>query len=167
MIQYKNSNLLDSEAGALVNAVNLVGIMGKGIALQFKEHFPLNFKMYQKACKEGELQIGKMFVTETGQSTGAKHIINFPTKTDWRSFTRIEYVEQGLDDLVRVIKELEVRSVALPALGCGNGGLDWKIVKPLIENKLQPLADSVTIEVYEPRHPSYTKTNLSNHQIKH
>lgn len=158
MIAYKHTNLLTSNAEALVNTVNLVGIMGKGIALQFKEHFPLNFKLYQKACKAGQLQVGKVFLTETGQLTGPKYIINFPTKTDWRSYTKIEYIVSGLEDLVRVIQERNIRSIAIPPLGCGNGGLDWNVVKPIIEKKLAPLSNGVDIEIYEPGHHSYTKT---------
>jgi O-acetyl-ADP-ribose deacetylase (regulator of RNase III) len=160
MIYYKNTNLLQSEAEALVNTVNMVGIMGKGIALQFKESFALNFKLYQKACQEGILKIGKMFVTETGQLNGPKYIINFPTKTDWRANTRLEYIEEGLDDLIKVINEKNIKSIAVPPLGCGNGGLDWKDVKPLIEGKLVHLSDSVNIEVYVPGHHAYAKTTL-------
>lgn len=166
MIVYKHTNLLNSDAEALVNTVNMVGIMGKGIALQFKEYFSLNFKLYQKACKAGEVTIGKMFVTETGQLTGPKYIINFPTKTDWRANTRIEYIEEGLDDLIRVIKENNIQSVAVPPLGCGNGGLDWKDVKPLIENKLAAIAGSVHIEIYEPGHHSYAKTTVNREAPK-
>lgn len=143
MIQYKHSNLLLSNAEALVNTVNTVGIMGKGIALQFKESFPLNFKLYQKACKAGQVQIGSMFVTETGQFTGPKYIINFPTKTDWRSNTRIEYIEEGLNDLIKIIQEKHIQSIAIPPLGCGNGGLDWKDVKPLMERKLMALSEQI------------------------
>jgi O-acetyl-ADP-ribose deacetylase (regulator of RNase III) len=160
VIKYKHTNLLDSQAEALVNTVNLVGIMGKGIALQFKEMFPLNFKLYQKACKEGVTEIGKVFVTETMLITGPKYVINFPTKTDWRAYTRIEYIEHGLDDLVKVIDELQIKSVAVPPLGCGNGGLDWQIVKPLMEKKLQKLSDKIQVEVYEPGHHSYVQTNI-------
>lgn len=93
MITYKHTNLLESGAEAWVNTVNLVGIMGKGISLQFKEHFPLNFKLYQKACKTGEIRIGRIFLTGTGQFSQPKYIINFPTKTDWRSNTKLEYIE--------------------------------------------------------------------------
>jgi len=150
MIHYRHDNLLHSETEALVNAVNTVGVMGKGIALQFKVAFPLNYKLYQKACKQGVVKTGKMFVTETGYLAGPKYIINFPTKADWRTSGRIEYIEQGLEDLVRVIKEKNIKDIAIPALGCGNGGLDWKDVKPLIEKKLGQLSDSVKIEVYVP-----------------
>lgn len=162
MIVYKKSNLLESQAEALVNTVNTVGIMGKGIALQFKEHFPINYKLYQKACKEGQVKIGKMFVTETAQFTGPKYIINFPTKENWRSFTRIEFIHEGLDDLIRVINEKNISSIAIPPLGCGNGGLDWIEVKPIIERKLMSISDAITIEVYEPGHHSYSRTTLKS-----
>lgn len=158
MIHFKQTNLLQSDAEALVNTVNMVGIMGKGIALQFKETFPLNFKLYQKACKAGDVRIGKMFVTETGQLTGTKYVINFPTKTDWRSNTKLEYISAGLDDLLKVIEEKNITSIALPPLGCGNGGLDWKDVRPIIESKLLTVSDKINIEVYEPGHHSYART---------
>lgn len=160
MITYKHTDLLELGAEALVNTVNLVGIMGKGIALQFKEHFPFNFKLYQKACKTGEIKIGKVFLTETGQFSAPKYIINFPTKTDWRSYTKLEYIESGLDDLIRVIKEKKILSIAIPPLGCGNGGQDWKVVKPLMESKLSLISNHVAIEIYEPEHHSYTKTTV-------
>lgn len=158
MITYINKNILLSDAEALVNTVNTVGIMGKGIALQFKEKFPLNFKLYEKACRNNEVRIGKMFTTETGQLTNPKYIINFPTKKDWRGNARLEYIHEGLDDLVKTIKERNILSVTLPPLGCGNGGLDWNDVKPLMEQKLLPLADSVSIEIIEPGHHSYART---------
>ncbi len=159
MISFHNTNLLKSDADALVNTVNTAGIMGKGVALQFKEHFLLNYKLYKKACEAGEVKLGKMFVTETGQLTGVRYIINFPTKADWRGFSKLSNIADGLDDLVRVIKEKKIKSIALPPLGCGNGGLDWKDVKPLIVSKLSALASSVAIEVFEPGHHSYTKTS--------
>ena len=158
MITYVSKNILDSEAEALVNTVNTVGIMGKGIALQFKEKFPLNFKLYQKACKNTEVRTGKMFVTETGFLTNPKYIINFPTKTDWRSNSRLEDIAEGLNDLVKVVKEKNILSIAIPALGCGNGGLDWKDVKPLIEERLKPLIEILNIEIIEPGHHSYART---------
>lgn len=158
MITYINRNILESEAEALVNTVNTVGIMGKGIALQFKEMFPLNFKLYQKACKNYQVQTGKVFVTSTGYLTNPKYIINFPTKTDWRSNSKLEYISEGLDDLVNVIKEKNIQSIVLPPLGCGNGGLDWNDVKPLMASKLSPLAETVNIEIIEPGHHSYART---------
>jgi O-acetyl-ADP-ribose deacetylase (regulator of RNase III) len=153
MIRYTQGNLLDAEVEALVNTVNTVGIMGKGIALMFKEAFPENFRLYAAACKRGEVQIGRMFVTErpplAGSSLGPRWIINFPTKRHWRDRTRPEWVQAGLADLTRLLQEKAIRSVALPPLGCGNGGLEWSAVRPLIE---QALADfpSVEVLVYEP-----------------
>jgi len=153
MIRYTQGNLLDAEVEALVNTVNTVGIMGKGIALMFKDAFPENFRLYAAACKLGEVQIGKMFVTErpslAGSGGGPRWIINFPTKRHWRDRTRLEWVEAGLADLVRTLEEKAIRSVALPPLGCGNGGLEWSAVRPLIEQALAALP-SVEVLVYEP-----------------
>ena len=158
MITYLHKNILSSDSEALVNTVNTVGIMGKGIALQFKEKFLLNFKLYEKACKKNEIQIGKMFITETGMFTNPKYIINFPTKTDWRTNSRLEYIAEGLDDLVRVIIEKKIHSITLPPLGCGNGGLDWKDVKPLMEQKLKSVSEKINIEIIEPGHHSYARS---------
>lgn len=158
MLQFLKGNLLDSNAEALVNTVNTVGVMGKGVALQFKNNFPENFKLYQKACKTNEVKTGKMFITETGYLTNPKYIINFPTKKDWRGNSKIEFIAEGLDDLVKVIVEKNITSIILPPLGCGNGGLDWNDVKPLVEEKLMPLQSKVTIEIIEPGHHSYART---------
>jgi len=134
MINYRIGNLLDSEAEALVNTVNTVGVMGKGIALQFKNMFPNNFKAYSEACKHKELKIGKMFVTEEESLlSGKKLIINFPTKTNWRLPSEYKYLEEGLKDLVNFIKKHNIKSIAIPPLGSGNGGLDWNKVKKLLE----------------------------------
>ena len=149
MIQYKNDNLLESEAEALVNTVNTVGIMGKGIALQFKNQYPNNYKLYKQACKLNEVKVGKMFVTEESSLLGGKKtIINFPTKTDWRKPSEYEYIELGLRDLVEIINEKKIKSVAIPPLGAGNGGLDWNRVKTLMEQYLKDI-DS-TIFIYQP-----------------
>lgn len=113
---------MDAQAEALVNAVNTVGVMGKGIVLMFKERFPKNMTEYSFTCKHGEVVTGKMFVTETNESSGPKWIINFPTKQHWRNPSRMEWVEEGLQDLRRFIVENKVKSVAIPALGAGNGG---------------------------------------------
>ena len=150
MITYRHGNLLQSDAEALVNTVNCVGVMGKGIALQFKQAFPLNFSAYQKACKADAVQPGKMLVIDTGNLINPRWIINFPTKTHWRAQSQIEHIEQGLADLVRVIREYGMQSIALPPLGCGNGGLDWQRVQPLIEASLAALPD-VEIWVYPPQ----------------
>jgi len=150
MITYRHGNLLQSDAEALVNTVNCVGVMGKGIALQFKQAFPANFSAYQKACKAEAVKPGKMLVVDTGNMINPRWIINFPTKTHWRAPSKIGYIEQGLKDLVRVIREYHIQSIALPPLGCGNGGLDWQQVQPLIEAALADLPD-VEVLVYPPQ----------------
>lgn len=149
MIQYKTGNLLDSEVEALVNTVNTVGVMGKGIALQFKHRFPNNFKLYVNACENKEVRVGKLLVTEEEVLlSGKKIIINFPTKTNWRLPSEYEYIESGLTELVKVIKEKNIKSIAIPPLGSGNGGLDWNKVKPILEHYLSHLDCKVFI--YEP-----------------
>lgn len=149
MIEFKEGNLLAADTQALVNTVNTVGVMGKGIALQFKEAFPENFRAYADACKKGEVVVGRMFVTETLRLDGPRWIINFPTKKDWRHPSKLEYVEAGLKDLVKVLRERHIESVALPPLGCGHGGLDWAMVRSLITAAMEELPD-VKIEVYVP-----------------
>jgi O-acetyl-ADP-ribose deacetylase (regulator of RNase III) len=129
MIRYTEGNLLDAPAEALVNTVNEVGVMGKGIALMFSEAFPENARAYQEASKQGEVRIGRMFVTESTSLIGPRWIINFPTKKHWRHPSRLEWIRQGLKDLVHVIQERHIHSVALPPLGCGNGGLEWQLVR--------------------------------------
>jgi O-acetyl-ADP-ribose deacetylase (regulator of RNase III) len=142
--------MLKSEAEALVNTVNCVGVMGRGIALQFKNAYPDNFKAYAATCKRGEMQPGKMFVFETGQLTPPRYIINFPTKRHWRGKSRIEDIEAGLADLVEVIRTKDIRSIAVPPLGSGLGGLEWSEVWLRIEAALSPL-DDVRVLVYEPK----------------
>lgn len=132
----------------MVNTVNTVGVMGKGIALQFREKYPLNYELYRKACQKKEVQIGRMFVTKTERIGHPKYIINFPTKTHWKGNSQLDYIEKGLDDLVRVIKERNIQSVAVPPLGCGYGGLDWNVVKSLLLEKLSDLEADVYL--YEP-----------------
>jgi O-acetyl-ADP-ribose deacetylase (regulator of RNase III) len=149
MITFTEGNLLEAEAEALVNTVNTVGVMGKGVALMFKESFPKNFKAYEEACKAGEVRIGSVFVTEREDFLGPKWIINFPTKDHWRAPSKIRWIVDGLEDLKRVIKEKHIRSIALPPLGAGNGGLNWKEVRPLIQKALGDLND-VQVIVYEP-----------------
>lgn len=133
MIEDGQGNLLTAEVDALVNTVNTVGVMGKGIALQFKRAHPDNYTAYRAAVERGELQIGRIFVFDTGRLGPGRYILNFPTKRHWRAGSRIEDIRSGLDDLVRVVHELELRSIAVPALGAGNGGLDWLQVRPLID----------------------------------
>lgn len=149
MLQYVTGNLLESEAEALVNTVNTVGIMGKGVALQFKNLFPNNYKIYAKACKEKTFGIGQLLVTEEESLlSGKKIIINFPTKTDWRKPSEYSYIEAGLKALVKTLEEKEINSLAMPPLGAGNGGLDWNKVKILIEQYLSNSNCNITI--YEP-----------------
>ena len=149
MIEYTSGNLLESDAEAVVNTVNTVGVMGKGIALMFKENFPENYRLYADACKRKEVELGKMFVTETKALFGPKWIINFPTKGHWRHPSKIEWIEDGLDDLRQVLRARNIGSVAIPPLGAGNGGLDWPHVRAAIETALGSL-DGVNIIVYEP-----------------
>jgi O-acetyl-ADP-ribose deacetylase (regulator of RNase III) len=149
MISYTQGNLLDARVDALVNTVNTVGVMGKGIALMFKERFDRNFNLYAAACKAKQVKVGQMFVTETGELDGPKWIINFPTKDHWRGDSKLEWVETGLQDLRRVLQERQIRSVAIPPLGAGNGGLDWPTVKARIHAALADMQE-VDVVVYEP-----------------
>jgi O-acetyl-ADP-ribose deacetylase (regulator of RNase III) len=148
MITYKTGDMLTAPVEALVNTVNTVGVMGKGIALQFKERFPENYKAYVAAVKRAEVKTGSMFVTRLSRIDGLHYIVNFPTKQHWKAPSKLEYIEEGLVDLRRVLLDLRIRAVALPPLGCGNGGLDWGIVKPMIEAALADL--DIDVQVYEP-----------------
>ncbi|MEO0012659.1 MAG: hypothetical protein RLZZ535_1048, partial [Cyanobacteriota bacterium] len=131
----------------LVNTVNCVGVMGKGIALQFKQAFPENFKQYKKACDAKEVQPGRMFTTSTGKLF-PKYIINFPTKNHWKGKSKIKDIESGLNALVREVERLNIKSIAIPPLGCGNGGLDWEQVKPMIVNAFAKLSD-IRVVIFE------------------
>ena len=148
MITYKTGNLLNAPVEALVNTVNTVGVMGKGIALQFKKAFPEVFKVYSEAVKQGKIVVGQVQVVPVKVVDSPQYVINFPTKQHWRSPSQLAWIEAGLLDLKRQLVAHRIQSVALPPLGCGNGGLNWNEVKALIE---QTLADSsVDIQVYEP-----------------
>ena len=149
MVTFEQGNLLDANVDALVNTVNTVGVMGKGIALMFKERFPENFKAYAAACKRGDVRLGEMFVTENIELGGPQWIVNFPTKDHWRTKTRLEWIEQGMEDLARVIATHGIRSIAVPPLGCGNGGLSWGVVRPVIESMLACI-EGLDATVYEP-----------------
>ncbi|HBI36004.1 MAG: Appr-1-p processing protein [Spirochaetes bacterium GWF1_31_7] len=162
MITYKTGDLLLDDAQALVNTVNCVGVMGRGIALQFKKRFPDNFKFYEKACKQEAVIPGNMFVYETGNVTNPRIIINFPTKRHWRGASRLEDIEAGLENLADVIKKYNIKSIALPSLGCGLGGLDWNIVKPIIENYLSNIP-SVDVRVFEPQGAPVSEKMVKNH----
>jgi O-acetyl-ADP-ribose deacetylase (regulator of RNase III) len=149
MMKFTKGNLFEASVEALVNTVNTVGVMGKGIALMFKEAFPANFAAYDDACKHQEVKIGRMFVTETGALDGPRWIINFPTKKHWRQPSRLEWITEGLGDLRRVIQQKGIRSIALPPLGSGNGKLEWREVRQEMERILGDLKD-VEVMVYEP-----------------
>ncbi len=150
MIEYRTGNILAEEVDALVNTVNCVGVMGRGIALQFKKAFPENFEAYEAACRRGEVEPGRMFVFETGSLTAPRFIINFPTKRHWRGKSRLEDIRAGLGALAQEIVARGIRSVAVPPLGSGLGGLQWDEVRPLIEAALDALA-GVRVVVFEPR----------------
>jgi len=149
MIEYKTGNILDTDVEALVNSVNCVGLMGRGIALQFKKGWPENFKAYAAACRRQEVRPGSMFVFETGRLSNPRYVINFPTKRHWRGKSRIEDIEAGLEALAEEIRRRGIRSIALPPLGCGLGGLEWPEVRLRIEQALGGLTD-VRILVFEP-----------------
>jgi O-acetyl-ADP-ribose deacetylase (regulator of RNase III) len=151
MIQIAQGNLLVAPVDALVNTVNTKGIMGKGIALQFKQTFPAMFRDYEKACKAGDVRLGKVHVYDFGGVTtgGPRWIINFPTKGHWRERSRLADVEAALEDLVTTILRLGIRSIAIPPLGCGNGGLNWADVRPRIETAFINLPD-VNVLLFEP-----------------
>ncbi|MDF1590416.1 MAG: macro domain-containing protein [Desulfobacterales bacterium] len=150
MIKLSEGNLLEAKAEALVNTVNCVGIMGKGIALQFKQAYPKNFEEYAKACKIGQIRIGRMFVHKRNEMFYPKYIINFPTKRHWKGGSRIEDIELGLKDLTKKVIELKIKSIAIPPLGSGLGGLNWRDVKKRINEAFEDIPN-VEILLYEPK----------------
>jgi O-acetyl-ADP-ribose deacetylase (regulator of RNase III) len=149
MIILAKGDLLAADVDALVNTVNCVGVMGKGLALQFKRRFPGVFKEYAAACKRGELVVGRMHVVPTEQIAGPKYVVNFPTKQHWRSPSKLEYIDEGLQDLLKVVRELGIRSIAIPPLGAGNGGLRWEYVEPRLRRAFADLPE-VTAHIYAP-----------------
>lgn len=149
MITYTKGNIFESDTEALVNTVNTQGVMGKGLALQFKQAYPHNYSLYRKACLEGEVCVGKMFVTQdTDVIRGSRYIVNFPTKQQWRKPSQYSYIQEGLVSLRQTIVDLNIQSIAIPPLGSSNGGLDWNLVKPMIVSALNDLDCKVVI--YEP-----------------
>jgi O-acetyl-ADP-ribose deacetylase (regulator of RNase III) len=164
MIEYKLGDILREDAEALVNTVNCVGVMGRGIALQFKKAFPENFKIYAAACKNKEVQPGLMFTVETGRLTNPRYIINFPTKRHWRGKSRMEDIESGLKSLVATIREYNIQSVAIPPLGSGLGGLDWPEVRSRIEEALRPIA-GVRVIIFEPGGAPVTEKMVHNREV--
>jgi O-acetyl-ADP-ribose deacetylase (regulator of RNase III) len=160
MIQYTQGNLLEANTEALVNTVNEIGVMGKGIALMFRDAYPENNRLYEAACKSKEVKIGKMFVVKEADLFGERWIINFPTKKHWRHPSKLDWITEGLKDLVRVIREKGIKSIALPPLGCGNGGLEWTQVKREIELAFRELAE-IGVIVYAPT-PEYQNAPKRN-----
>lgn len=146
-IERGKGNLLTADVAALVNPVNTEGVMGKGLALQFKKAFPENFASYERACKAGEVKTGQMHIVQ--RLASPRFIINFPTKRHWRLPSKLEYVRDGLRDLVAQVKLLKIGSIAVPPLGCGNGGLEWSAVRPLIVEAFASAPD-VRVVLFEP-----------------
>lgn len=159
MIKFVKGNLFDSDAEALVNTVNCVGVMGKGVALGVKKKYPNVYKVYKRACDIGQIKPGKLLTVPTENLIGTQYIVNFPTKRHWRANSKIEDIKLGLPALVQEIKNLKLKSIAIPPLGCGNGGLDWNEVKPIMVDALSKLED-VDITIYEPQ--GTNKVNLNN-----
>ncbi len=150
MINFKTGNILTDKSQAIVNTVNCVGVMGKGLALQYKKAFPDNFKQYKLACDRKIVEPGTMFITKYEDMLENKYIINFPTKKHWKGASKIEYINEGLINLVACIKKLGIKSIAIPPLGSGLGGLDWSLVKKSIIDAFSSISD-VDIVVYEPK----------------
>lgn len=149
MIELASGDILNADAEALVNTVNTVGVMGKGIALQFRQAFPENYKVYRRACEQKEIRIGQMFVFHLGRMANPRLIINFPTKRHWKQKARMEDIEAGLVALAEVIEKEKIHSIAVPPLGCGSGGLGWEDVRPRIENALSRISRA-RILLYQP-----------------
>ena len=149
MVELAKGNILEASAEALVNTVNCVGVMGKGIALQFKQAFPANYKSYERACKADKVQPGRVFVFATELMGNPKYIFNFPTKRHWRGRSKIEYIEAGLEALTEEVRRLGIGSIAVPPLGCGSGGLDWRDVRPMIEEAFAGVPE-VRVLLFEP-----------------
>lgn len=158
MITYTTGDLFEAQTEAIVNTVNTVGVMGKGIALQFKQRFPDNYLVYKKACDQNLLKIGDLLITESS-SLFFKYIINFPTKEHWRNPSKYEYIEKGLDTLIDEIKKRNIKSIALPPLGAGNGKLDWMKVKEILNEKLIKLP-KVEFIIYEPQAHFGSRDNI-------
>lgn len=168
---FKTGDMFNCKAEAIVNTVNCVGVMGKGVALEFKKRWPANFKEYKRMCDKGLIQPGKMMVFKNYDLLSPsetlvphKYLVNFPTKIHWRSKSKIEHVEMGLDDLKIKLGKLDISSICIPPLGCGNGGLDWEDVKPLILEKLESESFTRNIFIYEPKakksRPEFSEFNV-------
>lgn len=156
MINYKTGNIFESNAQVIVNTVNCEGIMGRGLAFEFKNRFPKMYDEYKKICEVNELYPGKLHL----YSNEKPWIVNFPTKRKWREKSTVEIIEKGLIALKRLLVENDINSIAIPALGAGNGGLNWNVVRNLIEEHLIDISEQIDIEVYEPSH-NVDKTKMS------
>ena len=148
MITFRNGNLFDSHAKGLVNPVNCVGVMGRGLAAQFKARYPGNFQLYHALCLQGQMSLGKMYVTHGPDSGRERYIINFPTKQHWKDDSHLASIEAGLHDLHQVLLRHHIESVAIPRIGCGLGGLSWMLVRPLISGILSQ-SPQLQVEIYE------------------
>ena len=164
MIRFKTGDMVDEDVEALVNTVNCVGVMGRGIALRFKKAFPENFRAYAEACKLGKVRPGHVFLFETGRLTNPRYIINFPTKRHWRGKSRIDDIEAGLKALAKMVRQRGIRSIAVPALGSGLGGLEWSSVRQRIKVTLQDLDDLEAV-VFEPNSAPGTDRIVCNRQV--
>jgi O-acetyl-ADP-ribose deacetylase (regulator of RNase III) len=160
-IYHKTGNIFEETTDALVNTVNCSGIMGKGIALEFKKIYPGNFRAYEKACHNNEVKLGTMFVFETNSLTNPKYIINFPTKKHWKSRSQIGDIIKGLDNLELIILRYQIKSISIPPLGCGLGGLNWAEVEPLIVGLAKKL-ESTIFHIYEPKEDESTNAGYSS-----
>ena len=161
MIETKFGDILVADVEAIVNTVNCVGVMGKGIALQFKMKYPENYQFYKKICDQGRMIVGKVLVFEQPSTNHPKYIINFPTKRHWKGKSTIQDISKGLDSLIEEIKNLKIKSIAIPALGSGLGGLDWQQVKSIITDAFSTLPD-VNVWLYEPHYSPSIQTIAVN-----
>ena len=146
-IMDSGDNIFNSRTETLVNTVNCVGIMGKGLAKEFKKHFPEMYEEYRIRCTNNEIKPGHPYIWKN--TTGGKSVLNFPTKEHWKGNSRVEWIESGLKIFTDNYHNWEIVSIAFPALGCTNGGLDWESIEPLMLHHLQKLRD-ITIEIYPP-----------------
>ncbi len=165
MIEFVQGNLFDADVEAIVNAVNCVGVMGKGIALEFKQRFPYNFIAYKAACDAGQLQLGRVFTYDNGASAKPRYVVNFPTKNHWRDASRLRDIRSGLESLAGEIDRLKMSSIAIPALGCGLGGLDWLYVRKELEAGLSGCKICKFI-VFEPREPNSRTQSSRNGNVE-
>ena len=153
-IECATGNIFDARTDAIVNPVNCVGVMGKGLALEFKKRFPISSKGYTEACARNIVKIGELFVLTPTRDPwwreNGQYVIHFPTKKHWRDPSKLEYIEAGVKEFGRVFESLKIKSVAIPALGCGCGGLDWAVVKPVIVEGLRSVKGSIKVMLFEP-----------------